>query len=158
MRSHCRRSDISGGENRGLDLEEQKEKWRSIGSLPAPLPGMDLRLAVGNCWSWGPWQSKGREGRLRQFYGIHRNVGRAGGEGRRLPQLFCCRARDWEIRSIFEEGAVKIFICLTYSPPSRFSCSIPSEYLLVLKAEIMGWTEGRKFGGEESCNAVKMGS
>lgn len=53
---------------------------------------MVLRLAVGDCRSWGPGQIKGREGRLRKVPEIRRNVDRAGGVGGR--QVFCYRAID----------------------------------------------------------------
>jgi hypothetical protein len=40
------------GENKKLDLEEQKERWRSAGSLPASLARVIFGMAEDACWSW----------------------------------------------------------------------------------------------------------
>lgn len=43
----------STGDETGLDLEGQKEKGKSIHSLPASLAGVACGLSAGVCWNWG---------------------------------------------------------------------------------------------------------
>lgn len=47
-----------GDETKGLNLEKQREKTKSVGNLSAFLAGQRCRFSGWVCWSWG-WSGVG---------------------------------------------------------------------------------------------------